>query len=1450
MSASSCPSNSENQFGPRVNSACRPFDFTLIFEDAFFSILPSTILLLLLLPRLELLRRSSVKLNSIKLAVYKLSILVILFLLQIVFTVYQIQTPALHTRISTPSAVVSLTATLAAVILSFFEDQRLVKPSDTLVLYFSALSILYIPRLRTLWQIPTHVPRGLFTAIYIVIIVAAVLESARKTVILRPLYKHVAVEQIHGFWGRNFFLWLFPVFRNAYTNVIGVDDLPDIDSKLRADYAEARLLQAWQKTRGKYRLIKATFRAYYGPFLSAVIPRALVAVFTFCQPFLISATIDYMSAPSTPENKRYGQALIGAFALVYSGMAISTAVYYRQANRMATVVRSGLVAMIYEQTIALKTTNSTKAEAVTLMGTDMQRIVATVRTLHDTWASVLSVAVAIWLLELQVYIACIMPAIIAVVCILGTTPISGRYGTAQAYWIGKVQKRLAITSTVLKDMKAVKMLGLEKILLDVITTYRKTELEASRRFRKLLVGIVMLSCVPADLAPYAVFVVYTIIALVRNDQALLTTQAFTTVSLVSILTTPLLSFVQTLPQITQSMGCFERIQDYCSRERSSDRCPAATDSHTTLDGVEMPVLSKQDKYPGDSSLHRSFVSFQDANISWATDGEAVLRHLTLSIPRHKIVMIIGPVGCGKSALLESIMGRMIIQDGNMQAPEASVAYCPQTPWIMNSPIRFNITGETEETEFDEKWYDSTISACALTGDLNMLPGGDMHMAGSNGVSLSGGQKQRVALARAVYSRLPTVVLDDIFSGLDSHSIRKIGESLFGQTGLFRRTDKTVILATHTQFLLPYADEIILLNDGKKVDQGTYQEFLIRHPEYVQIKTEESPHNASGNAGSLIGEDTQKLSEAALQADESDELKKDLGRRDGSWSIYKYYFRNAGFAPVVILVTACLAYGFTSQFSTLWLQWWSAANEKHPNSDVGKYLGVYTVIFVASCVSLWAACWALLVNIIGNTALNLHSDLLQATLSAPFRFFQQTDTGSIINRFSQDMELIDFSLPLVFLNFMEGISICVVCIVILCVIGKYITITIPFILLALWALQSGYLRTSRQVRLLDIEAKAPLYSHFHETVSGISVIQAFRWQRNFHQQCIAKLDQSQKPFYMLYCIQQGLQLALDLIVMVFAVILVAILVTLKDKFSPGSVGVALNLILTFSMYLNRAIESWTQMELSIGAVSRVRQFVEEMPSEEMNLSLRDSQDRLPDGTITFEDVTAGYSPETEPILKNISINIQPGERIAVCGPSGSGKTSLIMALLRMIQIQDGHVSIDGVDLSTIDHTSIRSQINVIPQDPFFMPGTLRFNLDPKGALPDENIISAIQKVGLWSRVAMNGGLDATIDTLDWSFGERQLLALARVLAVRDNHILVLDEATSSVDRETESLMYEIIAKECAKQTVIAVVHRLGHIDWFDRVAVLQQGEVMEFDSPRTLLERQDSAFKRLYTALQK
>jgi ABC-type multidrug transport system fused ATPase/permease subunit len=373
------------------------------------------------------------------------------------------------------------------------------------------------------------------------------------------------------------------------------------------------------------------------------------------------------------------------------------------------------------------------------------------------------------------------------------------------------------------------------------------------------------------------------------------------------------------------------------------------------------------------------------------------------------------------------------------------------------------------------------------------------------------------------------------------------------------------------------------------------------------------------------------------------------------------------------------------------------------------------------------------------------------------------------------------------------------------LGKYLTITVPALGVILFLVQSYYLRTSRQVRLLDIEAKSPLFTHFVETMQGITVIRAMRWQTPFQTRLQDLLNQSQKPFYMLFCIRQWLQLVLDCIVMALAVVLVSLVVSLRGQFSAGSIGVALNLILVFSQDLMQFIKSWTVLETSIGAVARIQEFVETTPSEEQH---QNEQATVPPhwperGHLTFDRVTASYgyvnlkiaflfflfanmsvySPDSPPVLNELSLAIEPGQKIAVCGPSGSGKTSLILGLLQMIELRDGSINLDGIDLSTLSCSTVRSRINVVPQEPFFMPGTLRFNLDRQledNPVPDSSLIRALEAVGLWKKVLEDcpdgGELDQPLSISNWSMGERQLLALARALVMK-SPILVLDEAMS-------------------------------------------------------------------------
>ncbi|KAJ5592008.1 uncharacterized protein N7459_002377 [Penicillium hispanicum] len=1435
-----CPGDSDGRFGPRVPIECRPFDFTLLFEDAIFGVLPAALFLVLSLCRLPVLIRGPVKVTSHHLAAWKLVALAILLVFHLLYIAFQVQAPILHTKASLPASILQLIAVATAGLLSWLEDQRSVRPSDLMVLYFFTTSVLALPHVRTLWQLSADAttPAVVWTLVTIGTVAVSVLESIHKTRLVHLVYRESSKESTASFWIRSFFIWVLPLFHSGFSTVLSIHDMPEVDRALQGKSAERKLQLAWSKDTyyRKHRLVQVTFRAYFRPFVSAIFPRLCLSVFTFCQPFLISATLGFLNAPSTTETRLHGPALVGAYVLTYLGMTVAKAVYWRQTFRFNTTVRAGLISLIYRQTAKLQSRDFKDKSAITLMSTDVERIVVKFFTIHEAWAAPVEVSVAIFLLSRQLGVACIIPAIISLLAVSGTIPVSSKSNTAQKLWIERVQARLSVVSSMLHDMKAVKMLGLSEKLFQSVSRLREVELQVSERFRYLLVGQVILSNLPLTLAPFATFTIFAIIALVKNNETLLSTRMFTSLSLISLMTSPLLTFIQALPALWESLSCFDRIERYCSQ------APLHLPDNSSLNeyAMEMSAIPRSTD---------SVMKMSNASFCWSADAAPVLHDLDLSVKKETITAIIGPVGGGKTSLLESILGETDLKTGSMSPFHSKVAYCPQTPWIMNDTIRQNITGPQN---FDPKWYNFVVWACALDNDFQSIPRGDLSKAGSSGITLSGGQKQRISLARAVYSRAPTLVLDDVFSGLDTRSVSAISSRLLAADGHFRESGRTVIIATHNYRLLPYADEIVVVEDGGISQIGPYDQLSHSLPQDDQTEAIDQSTDRQ-NLGSEDPTQHTNISSALDAIDEPDDHPNTV-RRDGKWSVYSYYFQSAGWAIVIPLTLATFLFGFANEFSTVWLQQWSDANEKHPNQKLGLYLGIYAFLFGITLITLFFACWALFIRVITKSGLVLHSNLLKTTLSAPFSFFQKVDAGLTTNRFSQDLELIDMNLPIYALNASVSFVDCAVQIVILCFMGKYLTITIPAVGVIVFFVQSYYLRTSRQVRLLDIEAKAPLFTHFLEAMQGISVIRAMRWQVAFHERLQTLLSQSQKPFYMLFCIQQWLQLVLDCIVMALAVILVSLVVSLKSKFSAGAIGVALNLILSFNQDLMQLIRSWTLIETSIGAVSRVQDFVENTPSEEQDQHLVASVPSLwpSRGEIIFDKVMATYNPHSAPILNDVTLSIRPGEKIAICGPSGSGKTSTILGLLQMIGLQEGSITVDGVDLSTLPCSAVRSRINVVPQEPFFMPGSLRFNLDrsiEQSPISDARLIHALETVGLWTKVrgttAAGGELDQTLSVSDWSMGERQLLALARALVLK-SPILVLDEATSSVDWETEDAMQGIIEREFASQTIVSVMHRLRYIERFDRVALLKRGRLVECDSPQALLAR-DSEFRAFYQA---
>lgn len=478
---------------------------------------------------------------------------------------------------------------------------------------------------------------------------------------------------------------------------------------------------------------------------------------------------------------------------------------------------------------------------------------------------------------------------------------------------------------------------------------------------------------------------------------------------------------------------------------------------------------------------------------------------------------------------------------------------------------------------------------------------------------------------------------------------------------------------------------------------------------------------------------------------------------------------------------------------------------------------------------------------------MHSRVLNAIMDAPLSFFTETDAGSITNRFSQDLDLIDMELPVSLIHTLLTGFILIAQTLVIAATAKYAAAALPVCVIAAYMTQKFYLRTSRVFRLLDIEAKSLLFSHFLETLSGLVTIRAFGWGEGYVRTNSHFVDLSQRPFYLLLSIQRWLGLVLDLLVSGIAVVLAVIAVKSKGEVNPGLMGLALLNIVGFSSVLKQLISNWTLLETSTGALSRVKNFTNSVASEQDDCA---GSNPTPDwhwpleGGIEFNNVTASYAVQSSPVLNGISLRVEPGQRIGICGRSGSGKSSLLSTLFRMTEITSGSIIIDGVDISTLPRNEVRLRLNALPQQPFLLPGTIRDNVDPTGQHDYNSIVAALYQVGLWDILDdIPGGLDATMPRNLLSHGQQQLLCLARSM-MRSSSILVLDEATSSVDLETEALMQDLIDKWFQHHTIIAVAHRLDTILNYDRVAVMDGGRLVEWDDPRELLQK-ESIFRRLY-----
>jgi ATP-binding cassette subfamily C (CFTR/MRP) protein 1 len=725
--------------------------------------------------------------------------------------------------VSVAAAVVNLVASLHILALSWAEDARSVRPSSLITVYLLLSLVFDVPQARTRWLLGTHSSlAAVFTASIGAKVVLLALECINKRRYLQSEYRSLPPESTSGILNRSLLWWLNDLFNRGYRTLLPFDALYVLDRELTSDALGEKIARAWAQRRVPERRFEyplVVCRALWWPILQIIIPRLFLVGFTFAQPFLITSALDLLIQPHNQVTRDQGYGLIGATALVYVGLAVSTLLFEHCLYRAITMFRGATVLLIHQHTLEIRDGAYDASAAITLMSTDTDSVIKATERVNEVWARAIEVAVGIYLLARQLGWPCVVP----LVAVLGkrdrseltgvrvtnlsslvssgiSSFLSKRIGGNQKKWVNAVQKRIALTSSILSGIKSIKMMGLSRVLTSLIQEARIVETNLMSSFRQNIVWMNVAANIPEIWAPTLTFAVYAAQASAQGSASIGTTQAFTSLAVIGLMARPAGILVSSIVSVAASTGCFDRIQQFlvspCLKDQRlriyNDPSIPGSSAPDSSD-VELQIIRPNASRKQPDAVP---VLVEDANIRPAASADVLLRDVRFGVFQNSVTMILGPVGSGKTTLLKAILGELPCDTGSIRVSSSRIAYCAQTSWLPNTTIRQAICGPAGGQQTDEQWYESTVKACGLNNDFSLLPEGDLTAIGTGSTVLSGGQKQRVALARAVYHRPDLALLDDVLSALDSQTKHHVVENLLCSEGLFRKLGTAVVLVTH------------------------------------------------------------------------------------------------------------------------------------------------------------------------------------------------------------------------------------------------------------------------------------------------------------------------------------------------------------------------------------------------------------------------------------------------------------------------------------------------------------------------------------------------------------------------------------------------------------------------------------------------------------------------------
>ncbi|KAL2341766.1 hypothetical protein Fmac_009706 [Flemingia macrophylla] len=1229
-----------------------------------------------------------------------------------------------------------------------------------------------------------------------------------------------------SFLSKTVWLWMNPLLNRGYKAPLKLEDVPSLPLDFRAEKMSELFQSNWPKPEenSKHPVGVTLFRCFWKHIAFTGFLAVIRLAVMYIGPMLIQSFVDFTSREnSTPYE---GLVLILILYLAKSVEVLSVHQFNFHSQKLGMLIRSSIITSVYKKGLRLSSSSRQThgtGQIVNHMAVDAQQLSDLMMQFHPIWLMPLQVAAALGLIYNYVGLSALAALLGTTLMFIFTLVRTKRSNSFQFRIMMSRDLRMKATNELLNNMRVIKFQAWEEYFGNKIQQFRKAEHGWIGKFLYYFaINMGVLSTAPL-LVTVLTFGTATLLGVPLNAGTV-----FTITSVIKILQEPVRTFPQALILISQAMVSLGRLDEFMmSKEMDED------------------AVQRVNGCDGDYA-----VEIKDGEFSWDdADGNVTLRVEELEIKKGDHAAVVGTVGSGKSSLLASVLGEMFKISGKVSVC-GSIAYVAQTSWIQNATIQENILFGLP---MNREKYMEAIRVCCLEKDLEMMEYGDQTEIGERGINLSGGQKQRVQLARAVYQDSDIYLLDDVFSAVDAQT----GSSIFKECIMGALKNKTILLVTHQVDFLHNVDSIMVMKEGRIVQCGKYGELLkagldfgalvAAHESSMEI-AESSDEGGGGSAQSpKLARIPSKEKENSSEKQPQDESKPDKDkakliedeeRETGSVNlkVYKHYFTEAfGWWGVALMLAMSLAWILSFLAGDYWLAIGTAEDSVFPPST---FIIVYAIIAVVVCVvvmvrSLLFTYWGL------KTSQSFFIGMLQSILHAPMSFFDTTPSGRILSRVSTDILWVDISIPML-TNFVMVAYFSLVSILFVTCQNAWETVflLIPLFWLNNWY-RKYYLASSRELTRLDSITKAPVIHHFSETIAGVMTIRGFRKQNLFCQENIDRVNASLRMDFHNNGANEWLGFRLDYMGVVFLCIATIFMIFLPSAIiKPEYVGLSLSYGLALSSLLSLTITMTCSVENKMVSVERIKQFTN-LPSEApWKIADRSPPQNWPsEGNIELDNLQVRYRPNTPLVLKGITLTLRGGEKIGVVGRTGSGKSTLIQVLFRLIEPSAGNIIVDGINICTVGLHDLRSRFGIIPQEPVLFQGTVRSNIDPLGLYSEEEIWKSLERCQLKDVVAAKPEkLEASVvDGGDnWSVGQRQLLCLGRIMLKRSK-ILFMDEATASVDSQTDAVIQKIIREDFADRTIISIAHRIPTVMDCDRVLVVDAGLAKEFDKPSRLLE---------------